>query len=215
MRDRLVSLLRQNGSPRTIDTSILKQVRTFFLDRVNSTLGSARRHPLGFLVIAEKIDSSLTLRYHVWPPGWSVPSDQIGSELHDHTYELNSLVIAGSIRQRTYRVTLDNSGNHNVFEVAYSDGSSTLVSTGQRARLETETDEVFVSGIAYRLLPGIPHYVEAIKRPCATIVLTVQSERPAAPTVFIPLDASAPGQFLRGLLNENEMEAVRTTLTQI
>jgi hypothetical protein len=192
----------------------MRSVRSFFVERVDANLPSeARRHPLGFLVVSEPLADGLLLRYHVWPADWTLPKGQEGGETHDHSYELNSLVVLGSLRQYTFRPRFDIRGGHDVLEVDYTPAGSVLRRTGLRVHLEAETDETFGVGMAYRLASGTVHRVEAVGRPTATLVLSVPAPGAIAPRVFVPSDQDAPGEFVRDRLDAGELSAAREAIS--
>jgi len=192
----------------------MERVASFFAERVESRLErDAQRHPLGFVVLTEQLDNNLALRYHVWPVGWSLPHGQEGSETHDHSYELNSLVILGSLRQRTFKPISDECGSYDTWKVAYSPGTSSLHRIGQKVNLRVDADDTFVAGTAYRLSAGLPHHVEMIERPAATLVLSVTAKNAPSPRVFVPTGVDGPGKFARTPLNPAELAAVNAAIS--
>jgi hypothetical protein len=214
MRDAVIALLRAKGRVRQVDAATMASVTSFFAERVDADLASgAQRHPLGFLVVSEPLGDGVFLRYHVWPAGWAVPHGQESGQTHDHSYELNSLVVAGSLRQRTFDAVLDFRGGHDVLEVDYTPVGSALRRTGLRARLDEETDEIFATGTAYRLAPGTVHRVDAVGRPSATVVLAIPAAGAPAPLVFVPSDQDVPGEFDRGPLDAGELSAAREVIS--
>jgi hypothetical protein len=84
-----------------------------------------------------------------------------------------------------------------------------------RAYLKPEADEIFKIGTVYRLSPGMVHCVEAIGRPCGTLVLTVAANEAARPRVFVRVGATAPGEFARSRLSTAELVAVRDAITEL
>lgn len=212
MRDTIIALLRGEDRVRRLDAAVMASVTCFFAQRVGTGLSRARRHPLGFLMLSEPLGGGLVLRYHVWPAGWSIPQGQKSGQTHDHSYELNSLLVLGSLRQRTFRPMLDVDGGHEVLEVNYTPQGSALRRTGLRARLVEETDETFEAGTAYRLAPGTVHHVEAICRPSATLVLSIPALGAPMPRVFVARGQNAPCEFIRDKLDEGELTAAREAI---
>jgi hypothetical protein len=193
----------------------MASVRSFFVQHLDARLESdARRHPLGFLIVSQPLDD-LVLRYHLWPSGWTPPLEQVSGQTHDHSYELNSVIVAGSLRQRTFRAALDPRGTHDVLEVEYRPERSALRRTGLRARLIEETDETFGVGIAYRLSPGTVHRVDAIGRPTATLALAIRALTGSAPRVFVPFGEQPPGEFIRDRFDAAELLAAREAISEI
>jgi hypothetical protein len=54
-----------------------------------------KTHPLGFFHLAEDVGQGAHLRVHVWPREWAVSNEQVGGEIHDHVFDLRSLVLVG------------------------------------------------------------------------------------------------------------------------
>jgi hypothetical protein len=216
MRDVILGLLRAGGRIRRFDAATTASVRSFFAQHLDARLESeGRRHPLGFLVVSQPLDEGVVLRYHLWPSGWAPRLEQESGQTHDHSYELNSVIVAGSLRQRTFRAALDITGTHDVLEVEYRPEGSALRRSGLRARLIEEVDETFGEGTAYRLPPGTVHRVDAVGRPAATLVLAIPASTPSAPRVFVPSGEQAPGEFIRDRFDAAELLAARETIARI
>lgn len=205
MLEDLTSMLRAAGRVRTLSTEATRTVQAFVFDRVRQLIKtSARRHPLGFVLIA---DPGTSLRYHLWPSWWPVPAGQETGEIHDHIFELNSLIIAGELRQLTYAPTISGAGTHRVFEVDYSPAASGMIETQNSVALEIITDERFKVGTAYRLDAGMVHRVETTQRLAGTIVLPI-ADQPRAPRVFVESGSVAPPRFERSLLSDEDTQTV-------
>ena len=216
IRDNVVAILRDEGQIRHVDKGRLASATCFFLERIDATLQTARRHPLGFIVISESLGNHLTLRYHLWPQGWEVPEGQETGQTHDHCFELNSLILCGSLRQYTFGATMDPAGGHAVFEIDYvSSGASKLRDTGLTATLEQNADDVFHAGIAYRLPQGIVHCVDTVRRPAATLVLSIGVPDAPQPRVFVPLGKNPPGVFDRERLDDGEIATARVAIAEL
>src|SRR6516165_3449976 len=136
MHDTLLYLLRQNGRIRRLDAKTNTALKAYYSRRVHELLSTyARRHPLGFVLTYDPLFEDRSLRYHLWPVGWTIPAGQKTGEIHDHRYELNSIVVSGSLRQFTYDPTACVDGTHRVFEVKYGAEESALRDAGWFATL--------------------------------------------------------------------------------
>lgn len=216
MRNDIVALLRAEEPIRRLDPITMAYVTSFFVDHVESRLdGGARRHPLGFIVITEPVSKDLVLRYHLWPPDWSVPAGQENGQTHDHCFELNSLIIIGSLRQVTFRATSDPAGEYEIFEIDYLSGASGLRATALKAVLQQDSDDIFEAGTAYRLRPRIVHCVETLTRPVATLVLSVAAASAPPPRAFSPQGQNPPGAFSREQLDDCEIAIARRAIADL
>lgn len=153
-----------------------------------SPLGGAQvlGHPLGFRV-ARLDEGGTSLRLHLWR---GVDATQPGFEVHDHGFDLESFVLAGTIRQRTYAADRDPSGEQVIYAVAYEADESVLRKTDQVVRLREVKSEVFEAGEIYRVAAGELHasYLDGCDVG-ATLVLT--HNRGGQPITLGPKD-SAP-----------------------
>jgi hypothetical protein len=216
MADDIVALLRGDPAVRQLNEHDLRQAISFFRCRMELMLSTtARRHPLGFLYASETVSDGIDLRFHLWPEGWHIPETQTGSEIHDHVYELNSLVLGGAVRHETFDAVPAQDGDRELLEVAYFGEASSLRRMGARVVLRRLTDEVHGAGTAYRLRPGIIHRASAVAAPAATLVLTVTPPAAAAPRVIIPVGHEAPQPFARRQLTDAEITEARKLLERL
>jgi hypothetical protein len=191
-------------------------MKSFFLERVRAGLeATAQRHPLGFFLISERIHDNFVLRYHIWTENWVIPVGQESGRIHDHCYELNSLVIAGSLNQRTFNVHVSNNGAHDIFEVHYRTMNSGLFPTGLRAHIELEYDETFDVGTAYRLPAGVIHCADPLKAPTATLVLAISIPGALPPRVLVEIGQDPPGEFNRAPLDLEEISLLKQAILKM
>jgi hypothetical protein len=213
MHDNLLYLLRQHGRIRRLDARTCAELNAYFRHRVQELLSAeARRHPLGFVLIYDPLIQDRSLRYHLWPVGWGVPEGQETGEIHDHRYELNSIVVAGSLGQFTYDPNASTDGTHRVYEVKYEAQTSELLDADRWATLREIADDHFSAGTAYRLEPRAVHRIETLQRPAASIVLTISQPRSPTPRVFVPRGRQPPPTFSRGTLTAPEIADIRRQL---
>jgi len=165
-----------------------------------SALGDASvlGHPLGFKVVRLD-DGPTSLRVHLWR---AADREQPGFEVHDHSFDLESFVLAGAVRQRTFAADPDPSGEHAVYTVAYEAGESLLRRTDQVVRLRELTDEVFTAGATYRVAAGQLH--ASVLDECETAVTLVLTQNRGRLPITIgprdgPLDLRASRRPLSGL----------------
>jgi hypothetical protein len=171
-----------------------------------------RCHPLGFYYATEHISAEHTLRYHIWPEGWVVPSSQKGSEIHDHVFELNSLVLLGELIHETFSFTPQTGGVHEIMRVQYIDEGTKIKRSSEFGRLSRDNEEVFMSGMAYRLGRGVIHRATARATPAATLVLAASDEEGGEPRVVIGRDDPSPEPYLRRRLEAAELARAKAVL---
>lgn len=215
MRSALIAQLSSQSLASAIDANFLREARMFFRDSFKALLeASVRRHPLGFVYAAEQVTEGVFLRYHFWPSDWSMPSLEEGREDHDHTYELSSLVILGSLKHQTFSATESDLGSLQIFDVSYERGDSTLRATGRRVLVQELQCQLYRAGQCYRLPPGTIHRATPIARPLATLVLTREGASKSKPRVLGSVGGIAPVAFHRRELNPTEIEQYRGVLIE-
>ncbi|MGY4367905.1 hypothetical protein ACVW1A_003970 [Bradyrhizobium sp. LB1.3] len=155
------------------------------------------------------------MRYHFWPVDWSMPSLEAGREDHDHTYELNSLVVAGALRHQTFTVVESDTSSLQVLKVTYADGDSTLWPTGQRVEVQQLETQIFHAGESYRLAPGVIHRATPTQRPTATIALTREGEGHRDARVLGDSVRSDRATFHRQELDPKEIACYRAALLEM
>lgn len=144
-----------------------------------------KRHPLGFLVVQLKAGTE-SLRLHLWR---GAEISQPGFEIHDHTFELESYVIDGRLRHRTYEAVPDPAGDFAVYDIRYEPGVSVITKTADRARLVKMTDVFIEAGEAYAVAAGCLH--DAILDNCSnatTLILT--QDHGGAPVTYGPANGA-------------------------
>lgn len=216
MQDEVIALLRDARSVRNLDSTTLASVAEFFRSRVDTLLeDSVRRHPLGFFYASEEVSQKSTLRFHVWPEDSSFADSQTGSEIHDHVYEFNSLIVAGKLRYETFEVLPNERGQYRLLHVTYSSEGSVLHPTGGRVDLEPVSDEVHGPGTIYHLASGVIHRATAIRMPAATVLLTVKDNQLCEPRVVVEHGNEFSQSFTRSLLETQEIAEVRRILSAL
>lgn len=110
-------------------------------------------HPLGFKV-ARLNQGCLSLRLHLWS---GPKSEQLGFEVHDHMFDLESLVLRGALHQRRFAMIADPQGDCVIYAVTYSSESSSLRKSEDFVRLECLSNERFTAGDLYKVKAGELH----------------------------------------------------------
>jgi len=149
-----------------------------------------RRHPLGFthaeLTPCVAAPVGERFRLHYWLDG-SGTRDDLG-DLHEHTWHLTSLVLAGSVLDKTLRAVPASRGAYRGSRIIYGDqNSSELV--GQFDLLEVESRAV-MPGSAYEIPSRTVHVNSVARLPTVTLVRSVEDENRLGPLVFNQLGPS-------------------------
>ena len=139
------------------------------------------RHPLGFLHVEltpiVDLEPRERLRLHFWP-SVGANADAIGS-LHDHVWDLASVVAAGQLTDRTLRPKPDLEGDFEGIRVSYSDQGNTFAREG-RFSLAFERETVVGRNMVYRVPSRVVHVSSIDQEPTVTFVLARDDDRAAA-----------------------------------
>lgn len=175
---------------------------------LSGPLGSekVKRHPLGFTVVQLKVGTE-SLRLHLWK---GADISQPGFEIHNHTFELQSYVIDGTLRHRTYRAFPDPDGDFAVYEVSYEPDASLMTKTNQRARIEVETDRIFGAGESYAVAASSLH--DAVLHNClSATTLVMTRDFGGSPITYGPAGGEVTLRALRNPLSEDTLATLGLT----
>lgn len=139
-------------------------------------------HPLGFVsCVIDEVSSSHVARVHYWPecerrvknPDWPI---------HTHTYSLESLVLAGTVRDLQYRVQPGTEWCE--YSVNYYSGGSELVRTSNEVDTIAEVDELRRAGSRYEVPRGVYHQTLVPREQSAVTLVLLTDHSSDAPKVL-------------------------------
>lgn len=169
-------------------------------------------HPLGFFHARRVLDDKRQLRFHVWPDGWRIPPDQVAAEIHDHIFDLNSLILRGTMRNETFDAWRNSPHTHRLVRVRYGGTASAVDGPEEPIKLSVVNDERHEASRIYRLPAGTLHRAAPALTPTITVVLATTGDQERSPRVAVELGASLPGPFERRPLNPNEQAKLAAAL---
>ena len=210
MLDEVLAALKAKERVRKVSFRNLSLARLHFANRVRWHLleGSMNIHPLGFYHAADELDAHRKIRFHFWPRDWRLPPGQEFGAVHDHTFELNSLIINGILHNQTYTFTEAENGENQVHEVHYERGYSRVEPTEVWGDVHADKDELYELGTAYRLISGELHQTHPTGFPAATMVLAIENGRSARSRVMVRRGDVLSNSFERRPLNEVEKSSI-------
>lgn len=163
-----------------------------------------RLHPLGFFYLQDGAVDGRSKRVHVWLPiGLEWPDN----DRHQHSYDIESLVVAGRMRSYLFSFNEEDGGPDLEFAVSYEGTASVQSPSGRSGRLVPIASFETVPGASYRLEAGVIHRVEVVERPCITLV---QTQERNIPVFTYGHDNEAT--FVRRTCTESEAEQIRSQL---
>jgi hypothetical protein len=171
---------------------------------------TAFRHPLGFLhaeltSLVSEIPAGLRVRMHVWTEGTS-GDDELGL-VHDHMWQLTSLVLIGQLADVTIRTFPDQQGSHDAIRVTY--GEVNEFTHEGRVRLQEVSRRLVTAGQIYRIPSRSIHETLIVQAPVATLLVTQDdSANSAGPVVFSPHPAEPLGTAVRESVSPEEVSVL-------
>ena len=174
------------------------------LSAANVCASSAQWHVLGFIHINLVSAGRETLRLHLW-------RHVLGTEslwsIHNHSYELTSLVVAGCLQDRRFSVVPDPEALNQLYEVRYRENGSERIKLDRRIRCmevghyERETDETY----------GIPlgvFHSSLLTADCPAAVTIVQTGCPtkSRPRVVGTADGAQVYDYVTCAVDEDTLD---------
>lgn len=179
------------------------------LDRVDVTL-----HPLGFVHYNLRnlmpLEPGEFARLHVWNPNLSPPD--AGGAIHDHTWNLSSLILRGSVRNINLKPELDESGDFTGLRVRY--GQTNEFDPAGRYKLTLISDDIHSAGSTYRIPSRIVHESRLLSE-CAVTLVFGSSDQQAdvlGPLILTRGNAASPGTNVREVLKNHDARAIVESL---
>jgi hypothetical protein len=111
-------------------------------------------HPLGFVSCFLNRGDQQSIRLHYWPANDRRPKTP-NWPIHTHVFDLKSIILAGRVRDRQYR--LANGNAYTVYIVRYNGIDSTIVPTDQQTDVVVSCDVVRPTGATYCVPVGTFH----------------------------------------------------------
>ncbi|WP_143526140.1 hypothetical protein [Roseivivax lentus] len=127
---------------------------------------SFRVHPLGFYYLVLS-SGEVTRRLHVYSENADFSAD---NTWHTHEFDLDSNVLAGSIKNYIAEFVPDREANLKEFSVTYDDGRSILHETGRLGAISEVVNFTCGAGQHYFIKAGTIHRAKNIDSPCVTHV---------------------------------------------
>lgn len=152
-------------------------------------------HPLGFIMCRLAEHQSRKLRLHLWPRDGGRPQDPAWP-IHDHVFDLQSWVLAGTISNVEYCAS-QVGVEYQLYSAAYEDGESVLRRSERRVRLKEAHRSEYVSGQQYVIEAGIFH--QSVRKGEATAITLCETydRMQSGPRVAGGLDGAATYVYSR------------------
>jgi len=165
-------------------------------------------HPTGFVVLPLDSDPTGALRLHLWPPG----ARQYGDPrwpVHDHTWELRSEILCGTVTSRGYTVIDDPEGDARLYAVDYSTRRSSALRRSDRpVRVHANPPRTLHPAEAYEVAAGDFHASEVEEGHLAATLVATQPTDRRHPWVVGPPDGPSTVPVERPVATPLEIRAL-------
>lgn len=132
-------------------------------------------HPLGFFYLKDQNEFGISQRVHVWHP--SAPDSRENS-IHQHSYEIVSTVLYGSIKNEIFVFSENESGNDIEYKISYENENSISKPTGRTGILSSVASFETIPFSSYTLTSGTLHRTATNNEICVTSVITTEKNAP-------------------------------------
>ncbi len=181
---KIYAQLEQGHSPSEVSASVRNLLLEFENERAAqiNAMGTAQKHPLGFFALRWNVGVNQVLRVHLWSkkfnwvqhPNW---------QIHNHIFEFDSLILHGTIQNKTYEKNERKKGRWCIYEVDYADQNSTLSHRSSNVALNLTGTTVQRHQSKYSLAAEVLH--RSILR--SETAITVLAARNTAQPDFKPI----------------------------
>jgi hypothetical protein len=171
------------------------------------TQSRLKRHPLGFLHSTLMDNSNAALRLHIWKPGMRVIQEPAWL-IHTHVFDLQSLVLIGSLKNVIYRWTPDTrSPEFRIYETSYRDRTSFIKATDRVGRIKLESSSEIRTGRQYSVAYGQFHQTE-VQEDQFTATIALTKKYPGSSLVVGSLDGDTSHSFARSELTDDSQTQI-------
>lgn len=148
-----------------------------YLDRAAGNPLSGTRHPLGFYCVTIESTPAFDIRLHVWPR--LKCETRPHAPVHDHIWNLASLILLGEITNRFFRAVPDDDGNVVIDAVEYDGLLNRFRSEAGRHRLEEiPPRQTLHAGETYSFGAGVLHdSLVPARMTTATLLVASRTDR--------------------------------------
>jgi len=150
-------------------------------------------HPLSFYKITIYSDDRFDIRLHAWLKN-SHNGISGESRIHNHTWNLNSVVLLGEVVNSVYELTESPESDLEVFEIVYGKLGSERKRTNQRVVVSSAAETAYRSGDRYSL-PAVSFHSTRVPPSTPTLTLVVAEKVPGQ-KAFVVLPSGSPQTLL-------------------
>lgn len=180
-----------------IDSRSLCQ-RLLTYDQMRAVGRKPRLHPNGFIQFDLVADGSC--RFHVWPDE-PIPAQKTSHIIHDHVFDMESVVVVGQLTNILYRFIPSMSPHYILHQGRKTVNEETVLEpTDLRGNLEEISRQQIGLGRAYSLALGVFH-ASLADTLTATIMLKTRSTK-EKPYIAVPAGISPDNDYRRDSTNE-------------
>lgn len=170
-----------------------------------------RVHPNGFIQL--NLDVTGNLRLHVWPDDDRVSGQDSDHPIHDHIFDMHSIVLCGGLIQRVYTATLTPKAlaghfyfTHEIHIANYSKAhESTLDPTGVKVNLDPPEDKQICARAEYVQGAGTFHESIPAEGQLTATLMHKYNVYQGIPRILVPIGISVDNDFVREEAYDDEL----------
>jgi hypothetical protein len=163
-------------------------------------------HPLGFIHVKFVDARFANWRLHLWPLRGNPQKPFF--EMHNHIFDLSSLVIAGKLENTTYAIDGDSQATHSIYEVRYTASGSTLARTQCPVRCRLDSRATKKAGQTYGIKRGTFHSTRRLGGNAAISFVTMSNTVSTPPLVLGQLRGDQRYEYVRRPVTKKELATV-------
>lgn len=172
------------------------------------------RHPLGFYVAKIALVGVDVLRLHIWRAGDWFPSDPAWP-VHDHMFDLESVVVLGRVLNSVYEVTDSEHGDGQLYSVEYSDRGSVRIRTERRVTCRKVSEDSIAAVQKYRVGAGTFHST-APSPNCSAVTIARTTRISDRPPLVVGDPSGLPlYEYLNQTLSDQQRKGVFESIARM
>ncbi len=185
----------------------------WLLELAQSESVEFRYHPLGF-ISGQLWQSDLEfVRLHIWCKESSVEQCPYFG-IHDHVFDLESLVMCGRVMNRLYE-ELDGPATHRVYNVRYEGEESVTRASEHSTRIRMVEETVCGTGDSYKVPKGRLHESVLVGTSPAMTVVFARRVSSSMPSVLGSLDGRGEYRYHRQKVDAELLSEIVRMLSEL
>jgi hypothetical protein len=184
---------------------IYKSLIEYFILNANNIF--FQKHPLGFKFLnIGKVSLYEELRIHIWDNKDDNQDNDL--QIHDHSFNFESLVIFGKIKNIIYGLQNNSNSNGYIYKVKFVDNKSCLELISDNIEVKIKSSEIITEGNFYFVKNDEFHESINIENYSITLLKMIKPHIFKPPIVYSPKKIKEFMSFKRSYLSKMECNQI-------